>query len=530
MLVLAMGAVTFVLMIACGNVANLALAQAMRRRKEIGVRIALGASHGRIVRLLLMESAIVGALSVPLCLLLASWGRDLLIQATGEAMGFSFPIDGRVLLFAAGTAVLASLVSGLAPAVLAVRSGVGAAVRGSGWGATESRSEKRLRSSLVVAEVALSMVLLVGALLFTRSFVNLLRADGGIDTAPLLTMRLDLLGDSHRTADARARRVDEVVARLEALASVESVAASDLIPLLGGGVRTVAIADETAPAEDAPSVLYGGVTARYFETLGVALLQGRAFTVTEVRTSSAVAIVNRSMAERLWPGGNALGRRFRLGDDADGPWHTIIGVSPNISNWNLSDRPIPTAHLPYRHVAARTPTLLIRTTGEPALMAGPARETLGSIDRELPVFGVLTMDEVRRGAFLRQEVLASGFLIFGVIAALLAATGLYGVVSYGVVHRTREIGLRLALGAQRRDVVRLVIGQGMMVILIGIAFGLAGAFAVTRVARRQIYEVSATDPVSFAVAVAFLVAVGWCASYAPARRAAAVDPMVALRE
>ena len=529
-LMLAMGAAAFVLLIACGNVTNLMLARAMQRRKEIGVRIALGASHGRIVRLLLMESALVGVASIPLGFLLASWGIDLLVWAMGEqAAGLWLPIDGRVLLFATGTAVLTSLLAGLVPAFHAVRGGGQVAVRGDGWGSTERPSGKRLRGSLVVAEVALSMVLLVGALLFTQSFVNLLHADGGIDTASLLTMRFDLPDDSDVVPDARARRIDEIVARLEALPSVESVAASNLMPLLGGGAST-AIVGDTAPAEDAPTVLYGGVTSRYFETLDVPLLHGRVFTTTEARTRSAVAIVNRSMAERLWPSENPLGRRFRLADDADGLWHTVTGVSRDIPNWNLSDRPIPTAYLPYRHTAARTLTLLIRATGDPALIARPALETLGSVDRELPVFGVMPMDEVHRRAFRRQEVLAATFLAFGVIAALLAATGLYGVVSYSVVQRTREIGLRLALGARRQDVLRLVIRQAMMVILAGIALGLAGAFAVTRVARRHLYEVSATDPIGFAGAVVLLVAVGWCASYAPARRAAAVDPMVAMRE
>ncbi|MBQ01736.1 MAG: hypothetical protein CL477_13770 [Acidobacteria bacterium] len=277
-------------------------------------------------------------------------------------------------------------------------------------------------------------------------------------------------------------------------------------------------------------MLYGGVTSRYFDTLNVPLLRGRNFTVAEGRTRSAVAIVNRRMADRLWPDEDALGRRFRLADGTDGVWHTVIGVSRDISNWDLSNRPLPTAYLPFPHVVARVPTVLIRALGDPALAAGPAREAVSAIDAALSVFDVQLMDDVHRLTFWRQRLFGQVFVVFGAIAVLLAATRVYEVLSYFVSQRTREIGLRIAIGAEHRDIVRLIVRQGMMMTAGGIGVGLVGAFAVTRVARRQLYEVSATDPVSFAGVALLLAVVGWFASYAPARRAAALDPSVLLRE
>jgi predicted permease len=388
-----------------------------------------------------------------------------------------------------------------------------------------------LRNVLVVGEIALSLILLVVASLFVRSFLNLLQAEDAFDTSRLTALRFEMPEGRYDSAGAIVRRVDDVVARLEALPGVESVSASNLIPLRGGGRRTTAILEgKDTQVGGALTVLYGGVTSRFFETLDVPLLHGRSFTEVEARTRSAVAIINGRMADRLWRGQDALGRRFRLAADSSGVWFTVVGVSRDISNWNLSHRPLPTAYLPYPHVPVRDPRLVIRTAGDTVFTDGPARTAIHAADSALLVFGLESMDEVHRLAFWRQELLGLLFTIFGAIAMLLAAVGVYGVLSYLVSQRTREIGVRLALGAERRHVVRLIVWQGMALVLAGVALGLAGAFAATRIIRRQLYEVSATDPVSFAGVALVLAGVGLVASYAPAYRAAALDPIASLRD
>jgi predicted permease len=371
---------------------------------------------------------------------------------------------------------------------------------------------------------------LVVASLFVRSFMNLLQAEGGFETSRLTTLRFEMPEGRYDSPDAISRRVEDVVARLAALPGVESVAASNLMPLRGGGTRTTAVLEgkETQP-RDAVTVLYSGVTSRFFETLDVPLLYGRSFSEVEARTGSAVAIINRRMADRLWRQ-DALGKRFRLADDSSGVWFTVIGVSRDISNWNLSDRPLPTAYLPYPHAPVADPRLVIRTAGDTVFTEGSARTAIHAADPALLVFGVESMDEVHRFAFWRQELLGLLLTTFGAIAMLLAAVGVYGVLSYLVSQRTREIGVRMALGADRRDVVRLIVWQGMALVLGGVGLGLAGAFAATRIIRRQLYEVSATDPVSFAGVALLLASVGLVASYAPAYRAAGVDPIASLRD
>ncbi len=532
MIVLMIGAVSFVLLIACANAANLTLARATTRRREMAIRTALGASRGRILRQLLTESLIVGVLSAPVGLILASWGVDLLRRASAEqANNIVLSIDGRALTFTMGLAILTSLLSGLAPALHAIRDEARDALIETGRASTVSRPQKHLRNLLVVGEVALSLVLLVVASLFMRSFMNLLQAEGGFDTSSIMSLRFEMPEHRYDSPDAMVRRVEDVVARIGWLPGVESVAASNLTPLRGGGNRSTVILEGTGnTTAETVTILYGGVTFQFFETLNVPLVRGRSFTDAEARTRSAVAIVNRRMADRLWPDQDVLGRRFRLAADPSGVWFTVIGISRDVSNWDLSNRPLPSAYLPYSHVAAADPRVLIRTTGDPMLTAGPARAAIRAADPALPVFAVQSMAEVHRLSFWRQELLGLLLTIFGAIAMLLAVVGVYGVMSYVTSQRTREIGVRMALGAERRDVVRLIVWEGMALILGGIGLGLAGAFGAMRVIRGQLYEVSPSDPFSFAGVALLLAGVGLVASYAPAYRAAGVDPVASLRD
>ena len=533
LLTVAMGAVGFVLLIVCGNVANLMLARATRRQREIGIRLALGASRGRITRQLLVESPCLGIASVPLGLLLAWLGMDLLLWASPfeQASTLRLPIDGRVLAYTTGLSLLTSLVFGLAPAVAAVRGDPLAAVRSGSREVTSGRSQTRLRHSLAIAEVALSMMLLVGGSLFMRSLVNMLEAEGNFDIEPLLTLQLDLRGDRYAAREAALAVLDRVIARLDALPGTDSVAASSFMPLRRGGTRAAAIVEGVGVNDRDPlPILRGGVTPGYFDAIDMPLLQGRAFTGAEGRSRSQVAIVNRRMADALWPDGTALGERFRLMDDDDGLWYTVVGISRDIATWDQSLRPRPGAYLPYPHVAATNPLVLVRAAGNPATLAGPARLAIAELDADLPIVEVRTMDAVHRETFWRQRLSVGAFSLFGLLAAFLAAIGVYGVLSNVVSERTREIGVRMAVGASRGDVIWLVVRQGMTLALAGVLFGLVGSFVVTRVVRGQLYEVTTTEPLSLAGIALLLAAIGWCASYAPARRAAGTDPLVSLRE
>jgi putative ABC transport system permease protein len=532
LLTVATGAVGFVLLIVCVNVANLMLARATRRQREIGIRLSLGASRGRIVRQLLVESACLGVASLPLGLFLAWCGIDLLLWASPfeQASTLQLPIDGRVLAYTTGLSLVTSLVFGLAPAVAAVRGNPLGAVRSSGREATAGRSQTRLRHSLVVAEVAISMILLVGGSLFTRSFVNMLEAEGNFDIEPLLTLQLDLGADRYAAPGAALEALNRVVARLSALPGVEAVAASSFMPLRRGGGRAAAVVDGVGANGDAVPILRGGVTPGYFDAIDMPLLQGRAFTAAEGRNRSAVAIVNRRMVDQLWPDGTALGERFRLVEDRDGPWYTVVGISRDIATWDLSSRPRPGAYLPYPHVAATIPLVLVRSAGNPTNLGGPARAAIREFDANLPVVNVRTMDAIHRETFWRQRLAVGSFSLFGLVAVFLAAIGVYGVLSNVVSERTREIGVRMAVGASHGDVIGLVVRQGMALAVAGIVFGLAGSLMITRVLRGQLYQVTTTDPLSLMGTALLLAAIGWCASYAPARRAAGTDPMVSLRE
>jgi putative ABC transport system permease protein len=530
-LIVMLGAAACMLLIACANVANLMLARASRRRREIAIRSAVGASRGRIVRQLLSESLMVGLLCAPIGLLLAFWGIEL-VRAAGppEVTYLLLPMDVRVLAFTLALAILTSLMFGLAPALHAVRSGSRDALHEGGRDATVGgAANKRLRNSLIVAEVALSVVLLIGASLFVHSFLNLLSVDDSFDTSQLMTLSIQM-PERYDSPDARMRLVNEVLAHIDALPGVESNVVSSVMPLRGASHRGIAVVEGTqAAASDRVGILYGGVTARFFATLDVPLVRGRELTDAEARTRSAVAVVNERMAERFWAG-DALGQRFRLDGDSTGVWFTVIGVSRNLSNWNHSDRPLPTAYLPYSHVPVNDPSILVRVEGDPMLAMGSVRAAVAAVDPAVPAFALSTMEDVHRQSFWRQELVGVVLSAFGAVAAFLAAAGVYGVLSYLVSLRTREIGVRMALGAQYRDVVWLIARQGMRLVLIGVALGLACSALLMQVVRVPLFEVEPLDPLTFAGVAVFLAAVGFVASYPPAYRAAMVDPVISLRD
>jgi putative ABC transport system permease protein len=531
-----MGAVSLVLLIACANVANLLLARATVRHREIAVRAALGAGRGRIARQLLTESVLLALASVPLGVGLAYVGLQWLTASIPPQGAVPYYVDWsmswRVVIYAGAVAVLTGLLFGLVPAVHALGPDLHHSLKDGGRGAGAHATRNRLRNGLVVAEIALSLVLLVGASLFVRSFLQLQSASVGVDMAPLMTMRFLMTGEQYDRPEAMTRRVEDVVRRVEMLPGVESAFASNFVPIAGGGGGGRVVADG-APVEPGqePEVSYFGVTSHVLRTLSLPLLAGRDFSESEGSSRSGIAIVNADFGRRLWPNqADIVGRRFRLLDDPEKQWIAVVGVVPNFSPYDVGDDPLPSAFLPYPYVPIRNTGITIKVAGgPPASVTAAVRAEIRRSDPLMPIFSEQTGEEIRRSAFWDARLFGYMFSIFGAVAMLLASVGVYGVLSYAVAQRTQEIGVRMALGASREHVLRLVLGQGTRLAGLGILIGLAGAAMVTRLVESLLYNVSSTDTLSFAATALFLALVALLASYVPARRATAVDPLVALR-
>lgn len=529
-----MGAVTLVLLIACANVANLLLARASVRHREISIRAALGAGRWRIVRQLLTESMMIGLISAPLGMGIAWIGIRLLDSSmpVDEVPYFiRWSLDGRALAYTVGVSLITGIVFGLAPALQAVRSNLQSSLKEGGRGSAGG-SRARLRNTLVIAEVALALVLLVGASLFVRSFLNLQSATVGFDTAPLMSMRFYLPGAAYEADEAKARRVDDIVKRVEALPGVQAAFASNWVPMgSGGGGGRVIVEGSAVEAGREPGISLMSVTPHMLRTLDVALVAGRDMLDAEGASRTPVALINQAMAKRLWPDMDPVGRRFRMAQTPQADWFTIIGVVSDFSHQQATDsEPLyPAAYVPYPYQPALNTGITIRVAGAPAQITNAVREQIRLADPTLPLFGVQTVEELRRLSFWQFALFGSMFATFGFIALVLASIGVYGVLSYSVSQRVQEIGVRVALGAERRDVLRLIVGQGLRLTGIGIVLGMAGAAGITWIIQSMLYNVTPTDPVSFGGVALFLAVTAALASYIPARRAMAVDPIVALR-
>ncbi|MGH9374133.1 MAG: ABC transporter permease, partial [Vicinamibacterales bacterium] len=530
-----MGAVTLVLLIACSNVANLLLARASVRHREISIRSALGAGRFRIIRQLLTEAVMIGFFSAPLGVLVAWAGLALLNQSIppNEIPYFiHWSLDGRSLAYTVAIATATGIVFGAAPAFQASGTSLQDSLREGGRG---SAGERRawLRNSLVVAQVALALILLIGSSLFVRSFLNLQGAQVGFDTTPLMTLRFYLPGEGYEPADAKARRVDDIVKRVETLPGVQAAFASNFVPLGGGGGGgNVLVEGKPSEPGQEPGISLIAATPHLRQTLGTALVRGRDFTETEGATKSPVALVNQAMARRLWGDDDAVGRRFRLTGDAVPDWFTVIGIVADFRHYqgDSDDTIEPSAYVPYPFEPTPNTGLTLRVaTGDPAAVTAAVREQIRLSDPALPVFELFTMEELRQRSFWQYRLFGVMFGLFGAIALVLASIGVYGVLSYSVSQRTQEIGVRVALGAERRDVLRLIVGQGLRLAGVGIVLGIVGAAFVTPAVRTILYNVTPTDPFSFSVVAVFLLFVATAASCIPARRAMAVDPIVAIR-
>lgn len=535
-LLILLGAVGFVLLVACANVANLLLARAAARQKEIALRVALGASRGRLVRQFLTESLLLAALGGVVGLLLSLWGVNLLKAFIPENISQArhIAIDRWVLGFTALVSLLTGLIFGLAPATQASNFNLNETLKEGGRDSASGRRGNRIRSVLVVVEVAVSLVLLIGAGLLINSFLRLRGVDPGFRTDNLLTMRVMLPETKYTDQARRSAFYAELVRRVEALPGVNSAAVANWIPLVKQGDSSgIAIEGQPAPAPGQnPSVVTRVVSPHYFQTMGIELLRGRQLTEQDRADAPRVIVISETMARKFWPGEEPLGKRVTMGGPAGAPvpWLEVVGVVKDVRQFELTAEPKPQMYVPFEQpVFFRPSHLIVKTEVEPGGLASAVRKTVWEIDKDQPVSNISTMKEVLSESISRQRFSMLLLGIFAAVALVLAAVGIYGVMSYSVAQRTHEIGIRMALGAQRSDVLKLAVGQGLKLVLVGVALGLAAAFVLTRVMSSLLFGVSATDPATLAIISLVLIGVALFASYIPARRATKVDPMVALR-
>ncbi|HYN85040.1 MAG TPA: ABC transporter permease [Pyrinomonadaceae bacterium] len=524
-------AVGFVLLIACANVANLLLARAAARRKEMAIRTALGASRWRIVRQLLTESLLLSACGAAVGFLLALWAKDLLVALGSDALPHlgRTALDARVLLFTLGVTILTGLVFGLAPALSASRPDLNEALKEGGGKGVTGGARGRLRGLLVVSEVALSLVLLISAGLLVKSFMRLREVDPGFDSRGVLTMNVFLPGARYGEDAQQAAFFDRAVEELRARAGVEAVGVTSNLPISGNYDR-VGFYVEDRPAasrEDVPDLERYIVNDDYFRAMSIPLREGRGFGAQDGADAPPVALVNEAAAKKFWPGESAVGRRVRT--DPESPWRTVVGVVGDVRHYGLETAANMQFYVPYRQVPTQVMTFALRAKDNPAALASSAREAVWAVDKDQPVYNVATMEELVAKSVAQRRFTLLLLGLFACVAVFLASVGIYGVMSYTVAQRTHEIGVRMALGAQPRDVLRLVVGKGLALALAGVGVGLVGALLLTRAIASLLYGVSATDVTVFAGVPVLLALVALAATYVPARRATKVDPMVALR-
>ena len=535
-LLVLLGAVGFVLLIACANVANLLLARATARHKEVAIRTAMGATRGRIVRQLLIESLLLALIGGAGGLLLALWGVDAITGLVPS--DWRFPrldesrIDVAVLAFTLGVSALTGLLFGLLPALKASNPNVYEALKETGRSSTAGLRLQRLRGLLVVSEIALTLLLLVGAGLLMKSLLRLQQTNLGFDPQKLLTVNvIPPLTQKYRQDEQRALLYQRILEQVGTLPGVESVAASSGPPLASFGLNfAFEIEGRATDPSDKREAFYSAISPGYFRTLGIPLRAGREFTERDTKDALPVAIINETMARRFLPNTDPVGKRIKIKHYMSEPVsHEIVGVARDAKQMTLGDATEIEMYVPHQQHPWLGTALVVRTKVDPTSIIPAVGRAVASVDKDQPVSDAKTMEQLISESVAQPRFYTLLLGIFAGIALLLAAVGIYGVMSYSVAQRTHEIGVRMALGAGRGDVLRLVVGQGMILTLIGIAIGLTAAFALTRLMSGLLFGVSATDPVVFAGIALLLAVVALLACFIPARRATKVDPMVALR-
>jgi len=534
-------AVGFVLLIACANVANLSLTRAASRGRETAVRAALGAGRSRIVRQLLTESVLLSFIGAAVGLLFATWSFGFLrrLIPEGLALSTSLTIDLRALAFTLLITLLTGLIFGLAPALQASKTDLNEALKQGGGRAGPGGGSDRLRGVMVVLEVAMSLALLVGAGLLIRTFFKMLDQYSGLHPENVLTLRTQLPRGKYDEASKRNAFYDQTLERVKGLPGVVSAGYTMSVPLdWKGGTSGFWVEGRALEQAVSQGLSYDAnhrqVSAAYLQTMGIPLRKGRYFDESDSEKSMPVAIINETMARQYWPGEDAVGKRFKIGDPNESvPWLTVVGVVADVRQMGM-DAPVKAEmYMPYRQMTTHSffapRDLVVRTSVAPMSIAAAAQREIHAVDPNQPVSNIRTMEAVLDDEIGQRRLAMTLVAIFAGLALLLASLGIYGVLSYFVVQHTREIGVRLALGAQRRDILGLVIKKGMSLALIGVAIGSAAALALTRLMSSLLYEVSAADPVTFVAVAAILTMIALLACYLPARRAMKVDPIVALR-
>ena len=532
------GAVGFVLLIACVNVANLLLSRGLARRKEIAIRAALGASRGRIVRHLLSESVVLGVGGGAAGAILAAIAVRIVqgLQPPDVPRIADIAVDVRVLAFTLGLSLVSGVLFGLAPAWGLRRMDVHATLKNAGRGSAGMGSiwgrGQRARQLLVAAELALAVTLLIGAGLLVRSFHAIGRVPPGFDPDGVLTLELSTNGQKYPNAMAVALAYHDLVPSLNALPGVLAAGAVTPLPLSGyfaWGPITVE-GRTPLPGEAFINADQRVVSGRYFEAMHIPLVRGRFFTDDDTPGHPRVVIIDQLMADTLWPGGDPIGRRIKYGDAASlSPWETVVGIVGRVKQYGLDADARIAFYRPHAQSAARTMYVVVSTASDPASLAGPVAQRIHQVDADLPLDHVLTMRERVRASLARQRFIAVLLTVFAGVALALAAIGVYGVIAYLVAQGTREIGIRMALGATERAVLVLVLRWGLAVTLAGVSTGLLGALALSRLLGSLLFGVGATDAVTFAGVAVLLALVALSASYVPARRASRIDPMVSLK-
>ena len=533
-LLILLGAVALVLLIACANVANLQFSRSAARRKEIAIRTALGAGRARILRQLLTEAILLAMAAAVIGTLLSFWGVGVLLSLSRNTLprAHEISVDARVLGFTVGIAMLTSVLFGLLPALQSSRVNLSEALKEGSRGLAGGRVSNRVRSVMVVSEVALSLVLLIGSGLMIKSLVSLLTVNPGFNADQTVTMNIALLGSRYPTATKQIPFFQEVTNRVGALAGVQSVGLISSAPLSGGVYAGgFSIEGRAATSETDDFVADRRmISPEYFNALAIPLLKGRAFTERDDPGSPGVVVVSESWARRFLPGEDPIERRIKLGGrDSTRPWLSIVGVAGDVRDTAIESDARPCVYIPYPQFPSSGMTLVVRAAVDPKQLIPAIRDEVWAVDNDQPVTDVKTMGEYVADSVSPRRFNAMLLTTFAAVALILATVGMYGVMAYSVSQRTQEIGIRLALGARTSDVIKLVVGNGLVLVLSGIAIGLAGALALTRVMTSLLYGVSATDPVIFAGVSLALVALTLLASYMPARRATKVDPMIALR-
>jgi putative ABC transport system permease protein len=533
---LIMGAVIFVHLIACANVANLLLARAATRTKEVAVRCALGAGRWQIVRGLLTESMVLGVAGSVLGLIFAVWGIDLMVAAIPIEMPYwlKISLDWRVLVFAVGTGLLSSVLFGLVPAWQASKPELVDSLKEGGRTGMGGSKGQRVRNGLVVAEVALALALLIGAGLMLRSFLAVQNYDIGVDPKNTLTFRVGLPPSQYPDRQVASRFFQELIPKLNEIPGVISAGATTSLPAANDiGADAVVLKNDEAPKQlqDSRLARTATITPGYFQTCRIALLRGRDFTLADNKEAPRAVIIDERAANLWFPNQDPLGQQLRgyqrSGEPSD--WATVIGVVRRVIYANDDrKRALPAVYTAEYQQPESFMSVAMRVSGDPKAFVNVARAAVLSVNKDLPIYRVFTLEEVVANSFWEKKFFGNLFAIFAGLALFLAAIGLYGVMSYSVRQRTQEIGVRMALGAQARDVFKLVTGQGLRLIVLGLLIGFTGSYFLTKLMASSI-EVSAHDPFSFAIVGALLFTVGLIACYLPARSAMRLDPIEALR-